>query len=86
MHATLLLGNTALMGADAPPQHYTPAQGFTVALAIDLPEDADRAFAALSDGGKVMMPIQATFWTARFGMFIDKFGIPWMVNCPKEDM
>ena len=81
MHATLLLGKTALMGADAPPQFFTPPQGFSVSLAIDLPEDADRVFAAMSEGGKVMMPIQATFWAARFGMFIDKFGIPWMVNC-----
>jgi PhnB protein len=81
MHATLLFGNTALMGADAPPQYFTPAQGFSVSLAIDTPEEADRVFAAMSEGGKVMMPIQQTFWTTRFGMFIDKFGIPWMVNC-----
>jgi PhnB protein len=84
MHATLLLGNTAIMGADAPPNYFREPQGFSVSLSIDLPEDSDRVFAALAEGGKIMMPIAKTFWTARFGMLIDKFGIPWMVNCNQQ--
>ena len=84
MHATLLFGNTALMGADSPPNYFREAQGFSISLSVDQPEDADRVFAALSEGGKVMMPIASTFWSARFGMLIDKFGIPWMVNCNQQ--
>lgn len=81
MHATLLCGKTALMGADAPPQYYRETQGFSVSVNVDKTEDAERVFNALAQGGKIQMPIQQTFWAARFGMLIDKFGIPWMVNC-----
>jgi len=84
MHATLLCGKTALMGADAPPQYYREAQGFSVSVNVDKAEDAERVFNALAQGGKIQMPIQQTFWTARFGMLIDKFGIPWMVNCNQQ--
>ena len=44
------------------------------------PADAERVFHSLAEGGRVMMPMQETFWAARFGMLIDRFGIPWMVN------
>jgi len=81
MHATLLFGNTALMGADAPPDFFRAPQGFSVSVSVDTPEDSERVFNALAKGGTVQMPIQQTFWTARFGMLIDQFGIPWMVNC-----
>ena len=81
MHATLLFGNTALMGSDTPPPHNQPVQGFSLSLSVDKPEDADRVFAALAEGGKIQMPINPTFWSARFGMLIDQFGSPWMVNC-----
>jgi PhnB protein len=46
--------------------------------------DAERIFNALADGGKVGMPLQQTFWAARFGMVTDRFGIPWMINCEKD--
>ena len=81
MHATLLFGNTALMGADAPPSYFREPQGFSISLSVDKPEDAESVFSALAEGGKIQMPIQQTFWTTRFGVLIDKFGIPWMVNC-----
>jgi len=81
MHATLTLGNTSLMGADSPPNHSAPPQGFSLSINVDQPEDADRVFAALAEGGKIQMPIGPTFWSARFGMLTDQFGIPWMVNC-----
>lgn len=81
MHATLKIGESALMGADPPPDYFTAPQGFAVSVNVDKPEDADRCFAALAEGGNVQMPIGPTFWSARFGMLIDKFGIPWMVNC-----
>jgi PhnB protein len=52
-----------------------------VALGIDDPAEAERIFHALSKNGTVTMPIQQTFWAARFGMLVDQFDIPWMVNC-----
>jgi PhnB protein len=45
------------------------------------PADAERIFQALSDNGKVQMPLQQTFWAARFAMLVDQFSVPWMINC-----
>ena len=70
------------MGGDAPGPHYSKPQGFSVALQIDDPAEAERAFAALAEGGAVTMPMGPTFFAQKFGMLTDKFGIPWMVNCP----
>ncbi len=81
MHVSLRVGNTTLMGSDAPPQRYQKPQGFFVSLAVEAPSDAERIFQALSEGGTVHMPLQKTFWADRFGMVADRFDIPWMVNC-----
>jgi PhnB protein len=81
IHATLIVGETTLMGADAPPDRYEEPRGFAVAIQVNDPADAERIFAALSEDGTVTMPLQQTFWTVRFGMLVDRFGIPWMVNC-----
>ena len=83
MHAELKIGDQLLMGADTPPNRYESPKGFAVAIHIDQPADADRVFGALAENGKVQMPIQETFWATRFGMLVDRFGIPWMVNCSK---
>ena len=53
----------------------------SVTVSVDDPTDAERIFDALAKNGTVKMPIQKTFWAARFGMLVDQFGIPWMVNC-----
>ena len=84
MHAQLTIGDALLFGSDAPPNQYEKPQGISVALAVLDPADAERKFKALSEGGNVTMPIQQTFWAQRFGMVTDKFGIPWMVNCPAQ--
>ena len=81
MHARLRLGDEVLMASDAPPDRYQPMQGFSVTLAIEDPAEADRVFHALSERGTVQMPIQKTFWALRFGMLVDQFGTPWMINC-----
>jgi PhnB protein len=83
MHVSLQLGDYALMGSDAPPEYQQPAQGFSVSLVIKDPAEAERVFRGLSENGKIKMPFQETFWAHRFGMFTDRFGIPWMINCPK---
>jgi PhnB protein len=82
LHASMTVGSTVLMGSDAPPDRYQPAQGFSISLQAATPEEAERAFQALSKGGTVSMPMGKTFFAARFGMLVDQFGMPWMVNCP----
>jgi PhnB protein len=81
MHARLTIGNEILMGSDAPPDRYEAMKGISVTLGIEKPADAERIFHALSEKGTVQMPIQETFWAARFGMLVDQFGTPWMINC-----
>jgi PhnB protein len=56
-------------------------KGFSVTLGIDDPAEAERIFQALAENGTVHMPIQKTFWAVRFGMLVDQFGTPWMINC-----
>lgn len=80
MHTTLVVGAETLQGADAPPGHFSTPAGFSVALHFDAPADGRRAFDALADGGTVQMPFQETFWAKGFGMLIDRFGTPWIVN------
>ena len=84
MHARLKVGDRVLMGGDAPAGLASKPQGFCVSVQVDEPAEAERVFAELSAGGKIMMPIGPTFWSERFGMFTDKFGVPWMVNCEKR--
>jgi PhnB protein len=83
IHARIAVGDTFIMGSDAPPDRQTTPQGFSVAINTEDPAEADRVFAAMSANGTVTMPIQETFWAKRFGMLIDQFGIAWMVNCEK---
>ena len=81
MHASLSVGDEVLMGSDAPPDRFEASKGISVSLNVKTPAEAERVFAALSDQGQVQMPLQQTFWAARFGMLVDQFGVPWMVNC-----
>lgn len=80
MHVTLQIGDQVLQGADAPLGQFTRAAGFCVALHFDDTAEGERVFGALAQDGKVQMPFQATFWAKGFGMLIDRFGTPWIVN------
>ena len=73
------------MASDAPPGHFHQPQGFSVSLTVGDPADAEGKFKALSEGGNVNMPFGKTFFSKGFGMCVDQFGIPWMVNCPLEE-
>ena len=84
IHARMTFGDQVLMASDAPPEHYRPMQGFSVSLSVEEPAQADHIFKAFSEGGEVTMPIQETFWAHRFGMLVDRFGTPWMINCEKK--
>jgi PhnB protein len=83
MHAHLQLGDRCLMACDAPPDRYEPAKGFHVQIGVSDLAEADRIYRALAANGKETMAIQETFWATRFGMLVDQFGIPWMINCAK---
>ena len=80
MHVTLHVGDQVLQGADAPPGQFTKPAGFCVAIHYDEAAEGERVFSALATGGKVQMPFQGTFWAKGFGMLIDRFGTPWIVN------
>ena len=84
MHTTLKVGGFTLMGADAPPSHFATPQGFSLSIGTETPEEAERLFNAMAEGGNVTMPFQKTFWSSGFGMVVDRFGIPWMVNCSQQ--
>ena len=80
VHATLLMGDIELTGADVTPESYRAPQGFFVTLSV---QDAVRAkviFDELSDGGTVQMPFQSTFWSPGFGVLVDRYGVPWEIN------
>ncbi len=81
IHARMEVGNSVLMASDAPPEHHAPAQGFSLSVSVKDPAEAERVFAALAENGTIQMPIAQTFWSVRFGMLTDQFGMPWMVNC-----
>ena len=81
IHARLLVGDAVIMASDAPPQYHKTAQGFSVSVHVKTEDEAERIFKALAEGGTVTMPLEKTFWAARFGMLTDRYGTPWMINC-----
>lgn len=83
MHVRLVQGANVLMGSDCPAGWQEPMKGFTLALGVDDPAEAERLFAALGEGGTVRTAMQETFWAQRFGMLTDRYGTPWMVFCEK---
>ena len=84
MHARIVLGDQVLMGCDAHPGiPYEGIRGCDVAVQVETAAEAERLFAALSEGGTVQMPIGETFNCVRFGMLTDRFGVPWMIHCEK---
>jgi PhnB protein len=80
MHATLSVGDQLVMGADSPPGRYEQSKGISVSLHVNDVDEGKRIFDALAGNANVTMPFQQTFWSAGFGMCVDRFGIPWMVN------
>lgn len=82
MHARLVVDGMTLMGSDAP-QGFERPQGFSISINIDKPAEAERIFNALGEDGEIRMKMEETFWARRFGMVVDRFGTPWMVNCEK---
>jgi len=84
MHATINVGDQVLQGADAPPDRYKRPTGLNVSIQVKDKAEGERIFNALAENGNVTMPFQQTFWSPGFGMCMDQFSIPWMVNTEQE--
>jgi len=87
MHVSLpISGDVKLFGSDCPAGYGPVRFGDNISISINTksPEEAKRLFDGLSEGGKITMPLEKTFWAALFGMFVDKFGINWMVNYDEQ--
>ena|SRR5436190_3255881 len=80
MHASFRIGETTVMASDGCSSESSGFKGFSLSLSVPNEADADRAFNALANGGQVQMPLGKTFWSPRFGMVQDRFGIGWMIS------
>jgi len=83
LHATFALGDCRFSGADVTPEQYQIPCGFAMQLNLSDAAQADRIFQRLAEQGSIQMPLQETFWAQRFGMLVDRFGTPWIINCEK---
>ena len=79
MHAALRIGETTVLASDGRCQGAPSFQGFALSLTVPTEAEAERLFGALGDGGQVQMPMAKTFFSPRFGMVADRFGVSWMV-------
>jgi PhnB protein len=87
-HGKMLLArlrsrHMTLLGGDVPAASYRRPTGITLCLSADDEAEAEQLFAALAEGGTVDMPLQPTFFATRFGVVVDRFGIPWEIRCRK---
>lgn len=79
IHARLSLGDTTLMGSDVSTDRYQPTRSAYLTLNVDSDAEAERIYAALSEGGEVFMSMQETFFATRFAQLRDRFGVLWMI-------
>jgi PhnB protein len=80
MHSTFRVGQTNLMASDGMCDGKTNFDGFSLALTAPNDSEAERLFNAIGQGGKIVAPLMKTFWTSKFGMLEDRFGVGWMVS------
>lgn|SRR5678816_2725996 len=80
MHTSFRVGSSVIMASDGCSEEEANFHGFTLSISVPTEADADRVFARLSEGGEVKMPLGKTFWSPRFGMLTDRFGLGWMVS------
>ena len=86
LHATMIVGDTAFSGGDVLAGSYERPQGFQIQLNLEDVAAAERIFTKLADGGCVTVTLQQTFWAQRFGAVVDRFGIPWGINCGESQV
>jgi PhnB protein len=85
MHGSLTVGGHVLMGADVTPDRYEEPKGVSLSIQIASTDEAERIFRELARDGRIVMPLEKTFWAARFGIVVDRFGIQWLINCESSD-
>ncbi|HEX6313011.1 MAG TPA: VOC family protein [Acidimicrobiia bacterium] len=85
MHGALTLDDDLLMASDDPSGDFASVRGIYINYSVADVAEAERVFGALAQGGEVTMPLAETFWSPKFGMCVDRFGIPWMVNAEAPD-
>lgn len=84
LHSNVRIGDVEFMASDGHCKGNPKFQGFSLSLILPDQAQADRAFAALAEHGKVDMPLAKTFWSPRFGMLTDRFGVQWMITVPPQ--
>ena len=82
MHASVKIGDSVVMASDGECGGKPTFQGFSLSLTLGSEAEAERAFAALAEGGEVRMPLSKTFFSPSFGMLADRFGVGWMIMVP----
>lgn len=79
MHASFRIGETTVLASDGRCEGRPSFQGFALSLTLPTEAEAERLFASLADGGQVQMPLAKTFFSPRFGMTAERFGVSWMI-------
>ena len=85
MHTTLTVDGQVLNGGDVAPNLFERPQGFSMSITMKSEADTERVYSELAKDGRVIMALQKTFWAARFGHVVDRFGIPWLINCESAE-
>ena len=84
MHGSVTVGGLELMGGDVAPDRYEAPRGFSLSIQVKNVAEAERIFRDLGQDGTIAVPLAKTFWAARFGMVVDRFGIAWLINCEES--
>lgn len=84
MHALVRIGATTFMASDGRCEGPTPFEGFSLSLTVSNDDEAERVFNALGENGTIVMPLEKTFWTSKFGLLEDRFGVSWMVSVEQK--
>jgi PhnB protein len=85
MHGSVTIGEQVLQGADVAPERYEEPKGFSLSLQMKSTTQAEHIFHMLAKDGSVVIPLEKTFWAARFGVIVDRFGLRWLINCEGSD-
>lgn len=85
MHGSVTIGELVLMGADVATESYQAPKGFSLSIHLNDTTDAERIFRELSTDGTIVLALDKTFWADRFGMLVDRFGTPWLINAGGSD-
>jgi PhnB protein len=85
LYARMTLGETELMANDVPPDRQQPMRSAYLFLSVSGSDEAERVFSSLAEGGEIIMPLQETFWAAKYAVVRDQFGTLWMINADRTN-